>query len=68
MSAATGGSGDVRILSGSPDDAELAALTVAVAALLGDRPAPATVRTGAAWLRDPVHVAPTAWTAAPPPT
>ncbi len=65
MSGGTG-AGDIRIVSGNPDDAELAALTVALAALLQARPAPAPARVPAAWLRGPVHVAPAAWTAAPP--
>ncbi len=53
----------IRIVSGRPDDAELAALTVALAAVLCTRPS-APPRPGpAAWLRPQVHTAPTAWTA-----
>lgn len=55
--------GGIRIVSGHPDDAELAALVVALAVVLRARPT-APPRLGpAAWLRPQVHTAPTAWTA-----
>lgn len=53
----------IRVMSGRPDDAELAALTVALAVVLRTRPAAPTRRGPAAWLRPQVHTAPTAWTA-----
>ena len=73
MSGGPGGGGDpgaahIRIVSGNPDDTELAALTAALAVLAArprDRSAPAAPAP-AAWLRSPVHAAPASWTAAPP--
>ncbi len=54
---------DVRIVSGAPDDAELAAVCAVLAALLGAPPsaAPPAPRP-AHWLRGDVHVAPAACT------
>jgi hypothetical protein len=53
---------DIRIERGAPDDVEIvvAALVAVMGALHRDeRPAPATVT----WLRGPVLVPPSAWTA-----
>lgn len=52
----------VVVLSGHPDDAELAALTVAIMALAAQPAAPA-LPLPATWLRAPVHVAPASWAA-----
>jgi hypothetical protein len=54
---------DVRVLRGSPDDAEVAALIVALGAVSGPpaRDARATVPR-APWLRSPRYQPPGSWT------
>ena len=56
-----------RVVRGEPDDAEVAALTVVLAALAADAPAPAKAASPwtdrAAHLRRPLAVGPDAWRA-----